>query len=262
VVWVRLDDAISENPKIARLSDSALALYVCGLAYCNRNLTDGDIPRSVGNGQLRWCGGDPGPAILELEEGGLWEKQNWGWTVHDYDQYQPSKAEVEAERAAARERKQKSRTKSRRDTPEVQLNSELGSTPPVPVPVPNPEPTNQELAPTSSSRKPDLLFEALCEATGQDWHELSRTGRKAANVAAADLRKVGATPDEILQRAENYRTHFGDAALTATALAKHWAQCAHPSSRASGPGEDTFREAMRLREEEQDAGQRSIGAGR
>ena len=56
---------------------------------------------------------------------------------------------------------------------------------------------------------------------------------------AKALREIkGATPDvtpaEIARRAANYRRHFDGAALTATALASHWARCdAEPAPRAA-----------------------------
>src|SRR5262245_52222748 len=100
--WVRIDDAFTEHPKVSRLSDSAVALFVAGLCYCNRNLTDGFIPSQVGLGQLRYCDGNAVPVISELEEAGLWEANREanrsGWWVHDYENYQPSRAEVLAER--------------------------------------------------------------------------------------------------------------------------------------------------------------------
>lgn len=102
--WVKLDDSFGENPKIAQASDSALALWVTSLAYCNRNLTDGYIPSSVGLGQLRYCGGNPVPAIRELESLGLWETAEGGWYVHDYLHYQLSKDDVLAQRETTRER--------------------------------------------------------------------------------------------------------------------------------------------------------------
>lgn len=121
---------------------------------------------------------------------------------------------------------------------------------------------NQTLAPTSSPRERDLLFEALCEATGLDYHELTKSERDGVNQALKQIRDVNATPEQVFTRAENYPTHFATAALTASALARHWAQCARSGTRRLEPGEDTYREAMRLRAEEvADAGQRSISAG-
>ena len=84
------------------------------------------------------------------------------------------------------------------------------------------------VAPTKSTRVPDELFEALVEACAIDASSLTQTGRGPLNKALAELRGAQATPDEIRQRARNYRMVFSDAALTPMALAKHWAQCARP----------------------------------
>jgi hypothetical protein len=107
--WVKLDDAVGEHPKIASLSDTAFALWVAGLAYCNRNLTDGFIPENVGYGQLRYCGGNTVPFVRELESAGLWDPILGGWQVHDFTEYQPTKAQILAEREATRERVRKHR---------------------------------------------------------------------------------------------------------------------------------------------------------
>lgn len=93
MTWVRIDDAIDEHPKIAALDDSAFALFVASLAYCNRNLTDGFIPTRVG-GKLRFCDGDATPAIAQLETAGLWVETPGGWRIHDFHDYQPSKQDV------------------------------------------------------------------------------------------------------------------------------------------------------------------------
>ena len=102
MAWVKIDDHIDEHPKIAAITDSALALFVASIAYCNRNLTNGFIPFAVGMGKLRYCDGNCKPFIQELEAMGLWEKKQNGWHVHDYLEYQSSKEQVLAEREAIR----------------------------------------------------------------------------------------------------------------------------------------------------------------
>lgn len=84
------------------------------------------------------------------------------------------------------------------------------------------------VAPTKSTRVPDELFDALVEACAIDAASLTQTGRGPLNKALAELRGAHATPDEVHQRARNYRLVFSEAALTPMALAKHWAQCARP----------------------------------
>lgn len=96
------------------------------------------------------------------------------------------------------------------------------------------EPLNEkntlpDVAEATPVRRRDMLWEAVldgCGITGP----LTPSARGAYNRAVADLRSVGAEPTDVPQRVANYRTLFGDCALTPTALAKHWAQCAAPAA--------------------------------
>jgi hypothetical protein len=155
MTWVKLDDHFDEHPKIAALSDTALALWVASLAYCNRNLTDGFIPFAIGHGKLRYCDGNPVPSIHELEQSGLWEEDEIrrGWIIHDYGEYQPTKEDVLAERAykqaagqAGGQASAQARAQAR-----AQAGAQAGAqaerqaeSKPVPVPEPVPEPVPQE----------------------------------------------------------------------------------------------------------------------
>lgn len=118
MVWVRIDDRITEHPKIARVGALGLALQVAGLAYCNRNLTDGFVPRGVARTLLDWqvvdyegrlwtvgrtsgfVGDDVTPewVIDLLLDAGVWEEVEGGYRIHDFEDYQPTKADVEADR--------------------------------------------------------------------------------------------------------------------------------------------------------------------
>lgn len=110
--WVKIDDAAPEHPKFMRLAElanqgdrgaAAAWLWVCGLAYCNRQpARDGFIPR-MKVGQLYPVKGGLGLAE-RLVQVGLWEQRPGGFAVHDYHVYQPSAAEasdLSAKRAAA-----------------------------------------------------------------------------------------------------------------------------------------------------------------
>ena len=120
--WVRLDDNFPDHRKIAELGDYAPVagwLFICGLAYCNRQLTDGFIPKqhvirlasfrhlsieTAGVKGLVSMGEDiEADTLAELLEAvGLWEDRDTHWYIHDYSDYQPTKAEVEAEREQKR----------------------------------------------------------------------------------------------------------------------------------------------------------------
>jgi hypothetical protein len=145
MAWVRLDDHFDEHPKIAALSDSAFALFVTGLAYSNRNLTDGFIPLNVAMGKLRYCEGNPAPVINELEGAGLWAKHESGWAIHDYTDYQPTKAQVQQERSnkvAAGRAGGIAAAKARAIAEPLAepIAEPIAESKPVPVPVPVPDP--------------------------------------------------------------------------------------------------------------------------
>jgi hypothetical protein len=107
MTWVKLDDHIDEHPKTELAGPEAMWLFVCGLAYCNRTLTDGDIPKA----RLRKMTTAKRPEALaqRLVDAGLWHDRGEHWEVHDFADYQPSRAKVETEREAAKERQRKSR---------------------------------------------------------------------------------------------------------------------------------------------------------
>ena len=86
---------------------------------------------------------------------------------------------------------------------------------------------------TPPQRQRDELFDAVVAACGMDYAEMTKSARRSCAVAVAELRRVGANPLNVGTRAVHYRAHFGDAALTPNALARHWAQCAAPPPRAA-----------------------------
>ena len=79
-----------------------------------------------------------------------------------------------------------------------------------------------------TTRKRDELFEAVVDACGMRLDEITEVDRGPTNRAVGALRKVDADPGCVAARAQNYRLHFPEAALTPMALAKHWARCAQP----------------------------------
>lgn len=119
MTWIKLDDSVTEHPKCVGLSPAAWTLWLHGLTYCSRNLTDGRIPAAM----LPRLSAVPNPAKAAdaLVDAGLWHKTDSGWEVHDYLEHQRSGADVEADRAAARNRKQASRARQRERHGQVTL---------------------------------------------------------------------------------------------------------------------------------------------
>lgn len=110
MTWLKVDDRFPGHRKVRRLSDGAFRLHVTALCACAHDLTDGLVTRddldefpSVKQ---------TGKHVAELVERGLWDEVEGGWVIHDYLDFNPSKADVDAEREAARERQR--RWKARR----------------------------------------------------------------------------------------------------------------------------------------------------
>lgn len=99
MAWVRLDDQMPEHPKVEGLSDRAFRVYVEGIAYCSRTLSDGAIPAT----KAKKLGATP-RVVQELIEARLWHINGVGYLVNDYLKYNPPKATVEARRAASAKR--------------------------------------------------------------------------------------------------------------------------------------------------------------
>ena len=77
------------------------------------------------------------------------------------------------------------------------------------------------------TRPPDLLWDALAVALGDTPGErVTETQRGVRNRALKELREVGATPEQLRERAMEYRRQWPDVTLTAMGLVKHWAQMA------------------------------------
>lgn len=122
--WVRIDDHYDEHPKFSKAGPLGMAMWLAGLAYCNRNLTDGFIPWSKARALMSWeflgpetndrgehmvytvavtsgMSGDDATCefvIRQLIYAGLWDEADGGYRIHDYLDYQPSKQQIEDER--------------------------------------------------------------------------------------------------------------------------------------------------------------------
>jgi hypothetical protein len=84
--WIKLDDSFPDNPKIMKAGEDAAWLYVCGLCYCARFLTDGFIPKV---------------AVPRLVARNAERKAKM---LGEYLEHQRSKEQVENERRNGRER--------------------------------------------------------------------------------------------------------------------------------------------------------------
>ena len=165
MAWVRIDDEFYSHPKVAALrSDVMLAcigLHTLALCWCNHKLTDGRIPlnqvhRLAGDLSLALPSGNPHALINELLRVGMWEPLDEdSYQIHDYLDYQPSRAQIQAVREAKSEAGKKgmrSRWGDREPaadapsitpviTPDIApaITPDITNRYPVPVPVPIPK---------------------------------------------------------------------------------------------------------------------------
>lgn len=156
MAWVRIDDGFAEHPKLLATTYPALtvALQVAALCYCNRNLTDGFIPAvkvpgllPLGDGLAP--GGDRAVwevVVEDLLELGIWEPVKGGYSIHDYLEYQPSRADAmaihrkrsEAGKAGAVARWTKGQVSDGKDGKPIA--NDMAKSWPEPVPVPDIKP--------------------------------------------------------------------------------------------------------------------------
>ena len=162
MAWVRMDDCWDEHPKCVKAGPLAMAVQKRSLAYANRNTTDGFIPsaiakriswevsedaaRHLGISADEWLRLDAASELTErLVEAGIWYVVDDGFLIHDYLDFQPSKADLEersdAKKAAGRKgglaKAKQASSKSQAEAKQTSSKTEA-KLKPVPVPVPEP----------------------------------------------------------------------------------------------------------------------------
>lgn len=104
---IDLHTGIPTSPKHAPLSDAAFRLWVHALCWSKEHLTDGFIPSAM----LPALHPRGPEAVGELVrsvmpgKGPLWHEADGGYQIHDYDQWQESKARVQSRRQYWRDKK-------------------------------------------------------------------------------------------------------------------------------------------------------------
>lgn len=140
--WARIDDQYPDHPKIVAAGHAAMALDVAGICYCARFLTDGFIPEDQVPRLLTHP--NPGELVGALLRVRRWETAAGGYLVHDYLDYNPTRAQALATRqarSAAGRRGGKQRARNLLDDRQPPAtDSAQAHAYPVPVPVPQPGP--------------------------------------------------------------------------------------------------------------------------
>jgi hypothetical protein len=137
--YVRVHDGLPDHPKVIEAGGEAGWLYICGLAYSSRQLTDGVIskrlvPRLTDSSKTEASAS----ALLRV---GLWHEGEHdcpqcplagpdSYVIHDYLDHQRSASEVadlRAKRAAAGQRGGKRSGQSRREASDAEANREASA---------------------------------------------------------------------------------------------------------------------------------------
>lgn len=87
--YANFDDNFPDHPKVLRLSDQAFRLFVTSVCFCARTQSDGALPREV-IGRL----GATKKLIDELVAAGMWDRAGGDYRVHDYLDWNRSRAEI------------------------------------------------------------------------------------------------------------------------------------------------------------------------
>jgi hypothetical protein len=118
MAWVRFDDQYPIHRKVAGLSDTAFRLHSAAIFWCARNGTDGFVPEEDLD---QVCAQVRAPARFASEcvKRGTWHlaahactsencpepRDESGWVIHDYLEYQPTKDEAETARKKQQQEK-------------------------------------------------------------------------------------------------------------------------------------------------------------
>jgi hypothetical protein len=103
-----LDDRIRDHPKFVTLSDKAFRYWAHTLCYCSEHGTSGRLNDAVIALRV------PSKVTRELTSRGIWDDEQDGLWVHDWQEHNGKRDDaVEERRAAARERQKRHREKVR-----------------------------------------------------------------------------------------------------------------------------------------------------
>ena len=106
MTWVKIDDGFLTHPKAIKAGKDGRALFFAALIYSSRELTDGFIDDSAIPILGAFAEVKNGVAVADLlVRIRLFDREEDGYRIHDYLDYNRSAAAITAEREAAKRRK-------------------------------------------------------------------------------------------------------------------------------------------------------------
>lgn len=107
MTWAKVDDRFHSHRKTREAwhaSHASIGLHFLAMSYSAGQMTDGWIECGFVNEKLP-NRRERDRAVSALEAAGLWERHESGWQIHDWLDYNPSRAEILAKRRKDSERK-------------------------------------------------------------------------------------------------------------------------------------------------------------
>jgi len=238
--------------KTRLLSHAARGVWLCGLAYCRDNNTDGFIPvEDLEMLSLGVASSDIDGFIDELVAAEYWSRVTFcdanvterdsvtvGFHMIDYEDHQLSTGAVENRKERARERKarQRQREKAQKQADPVTRHANVTRDQNVTVTrSQNVTPLEVEVEvevenplPKQASARADI-FAALAEIDNADPDGMTQTQGSKFGKLTSEIMAAGCDdPSEVARRAAAYRCLHPDWSLTAAAVVKHWASLDTP----------------------------------
>lgn len=202
--WAKLDDTFHAHPKTAEAGTLGVGLFAIALSHCSQYLTDGFVSEAVLR-RLIPDVEDPMAVAERLVKAGYFETANGGFQIHDYLDYNPSRAKVLKERADAANRMRSAREQRQPDvvcSVEVQANISGSSPNPVPIPVPSPVPVSLSTPVTEScAATPPPTPEITQVAVAETPEKPKRRGNGRSAIAQLYHINMGAWPNAVQEAA-------------------------------------------------------------
>ncbi|MGW0134857.1 mucin-2 [Streptomyces sp. NPDC003299] len=115
--WFKVDDTAHSHPKIMKATNAALGLWLRAGSYAAQHLTDGAVPGIVAQHY------GTAPQIKKLISVGLWHEHGHAcprcpqppagdYVIHDYHEYNPTRAAEQNRRQAAADRQKRARDRA------------------------------------------------------------------------------------------------------------------------------------------------------
>ena len=102
--YLNLDDNFADHPKVDGLTDGAFRLHVSAMLYAAKHLTDGVLPATR---VPRLAPRYKTTQVKELLKASLWVEHDGDYRIHDFLDWNKSRAWWEKERREGAERHQR-----------------------------------------------------------------------------------------------------------------------------------------------------------